>query len=257
MSWTAKKNINIIIGLVKKMIDLHTHILPEIDDGASSTEEAYALINKLFEQKIGAAVCTPHFDPSKSELSDFIDKRKLAMYKLKDSPVHLVSGSETVLNEFLFRYSDLTALCFENTRYLLLELPYSGSWGKELYLQIKKLMNFYSVFPVIAHIERYDAVWKNKKSIKRLIEMGCMIQMNASAVISAKRGYKALGLIKKGYVDVLASDCHNTITRPPNLCEAYDRISLYLGSEYGSKLENNSLQILKGKKLRGNHYFLI
>lgn len=239
------------------MVDLHTHLLPDMDDGASSTEEAFALIKKLFEQKIETAVCTPHFDPSRLCLSEFLDQRRTSMGRLKDSPVRLLTGSETVLNEFLFHYSDLSNLCFENTRYLLLELPYFGLWGEELYLQIKQLMNYYSIFPVIAHIERYEAVWKNKKTIQKLIQMGCMIQMNAGAVIDKKGGYKAFGLIKKGYVDILASDCHNMVNRPPNLSEAYDKIRLRLGNEYCITLENNSKQILEGKNLRGSLYYLI
>jgi protein-tyrosine phosphatase len=259
MNQMTRENIIQIITIkyMSKMVDLHTHLLPQMDDGASSTEEAVAIIEKLQAQKIVTAVCTPHFDASKMYLPEFLNRRTAAMNILNGSPVCLLTGSETVCNEFLFHYSDISPLCMEHTRYLLLEIPFCGLQEDELYGQIKELMTYYRIYPIIAHIERYDAIFKNKVKIRKLKQMGCMIQMNADFVIGKKSVDTALKSIKKGYIDILASDCHNLAHRPPNLAEAYNRVRHYLGYEYCHQLETNCNLILEGKKLRGSTYYII
>lgn len=247
----------IIIKHMNKMIDIHTHILPQIDDGASSVEVAFEIIKKQLDQEIATVVCTPHFDASKMFLPEFIYKRAKAMEALKSSQIQLLTGSETVCNECLFHYSDLSPLCIEHTRYLLLELPVYGMWEEDLYYQINELMNHNGIYPIIAHIERYDTVRKSRKTIQKLIQMGCMIQMNADSVLELKRGNPTLKWIKKGYVDILASDCHNTTDRPPNLNDAYQKISHYLGNEYCEQMQLNCKLILEGKKMRGSTYYII
>ncbi len=238
------------------MIDLHTHLLPCIDDGAASFEEATRLIHDLLRQGVEVAVCTPHFDPSQLTLDDFLGKRTAAMELMKASGIRLISGSEISYHDYLFHYTDISQLCIENTKYLLLELPERKQWGKEVFYYIEHLINYYGVIPIIAHIERYRAVRKKKNIIPVLMAAGCMIQLNAAFVVDRKTRRRAFLYLKKGYIDVLASDCHNPIKRPPRISKAYEIIRNGFGNAFCEHLMNNSRKIIDGEIIRGKVHYL-
>lgn len=238
------------------MIDLHTHLLPYIDDGACNLQEALHMAEDLYTQKVFDAVCTPHFDPSVMPLQDFIEKRASAMASMASSRLHLISASETMLHEYLFHYPDLSELCIAGGRYLLLELPYDRKWDAVIYEMVKRLMDHYDITPVIAHIERYPAA-KRTKCIRKLINLECMIQMNTSTVLSKETDRKALKYIRKGLVDVLGSDCHNRTTRPPVFAEAFEKIRFKLGPSYCDKLEYNAKCIIDGIDIRKRNEYVI
>ena len=238
------------------MIDIHTHILPNIDDGANSVEEAYKMIESLYNQDIKKAVCTPHFDPTRMSLEDFISKRAMAVNQMRDSKVTLIPASETMFHEYLFHYSDLSSLCIENTKYLLLELPYISKWDEKFFKTLKSFIIYYDVIPIIAHIERYHQVKKKEKNIKKLIELGCLIQLNTTSVLDKKYKKRAFSYIKQGYIDVLGSDCHNMVDRYPVITEANDRIEQSLGVRYLEEFRQNALSIINGTRLRENIVFI-
>lgn len=230
------------------MIDIHTHILPGIDDGASGVEEAVEMTALLHEQKIHAAVCTPHFDPGNMTLEDFISRRTYAMSLMGAARIILIPASETQYHEYLFHYPDLSGLCMGNSRYLLLELPFQRKWEKPLFQGIEKLMNYYDCIPVIAHIERYPAA--NRRNIKHLLEMGCLLQLNASALLNRGQEKMALRMIREDRIALLGSDCHNRSVRPPLLLPAYEIVKEKLGIEYRKKLEFNSEAVIKNVDIR-------
>lgn len=239
------------------MIDLHTHLLPGIDDGAQTVEEALKMTEILYQQKVRLAVCTPHYDPTQLSLNEFLNKRAEAFAHMKDSKVTLISGSETTLNDYLFHCPDLSQLCIKNTRYLLVELPFSKKWDDKVYERIEKLIQYYNLIPVIAHIERYPAVIKSKKNLKRLIDMGCLLQLNTFSIINKKSWRQASRYIKHGYIDVLASDCHNRTTRPPMITDAYEKVKKKLGNSYYTQLITNAESIVNGLELREKSIFII
>lgn len=232
------------------LIDMHTHILPFIDDGAKSLSEAQKMIESLYEQNTIKAVCTPHFNPVTTKLEEFVHKRNESSKLIKDSKVNLINGSETELHEYLFYYSELYDLCIGNTNYLLVELPLVKRWPKTVYSFIKRLIMYYDIIPIIAHIERYPPTKKNKKNIKRLRSLGCIIQVNTATVLNTKKSRRILKYIKENYVDVLGSDCHNMDIRKPILKEAYERIEKELGEECSKNLIFNAWCIVKGIDIR-------
>jgi protein-tyrosine phosphatase len=229
-----------------KMIDVHTHILPNIDDGARDLAEAIRMIEYLRIQNVTKVICTPHFDPTKTDLKEFIYKRSLAMKLLRNENIDLIAASETVFHEYLFHYPALTALCIEKTKYILLEFPYTEKWDLKVYHLLEKLINYYNVIPIIAHIERYCAIKKSARKVKRLKDMGCVIQLNTSSIIDKKRRIQAIRYLKYGYIDLLGSDCHNMNQRPPVMAEAFDIVIQKLGDKYSDKLKFNAECIVKG-----------
>jgi protein-tyrosine phosphatase len=232
------------------MIDIHTHILPYIDDGAKDTEEALKMIRYLALQGVDMAVCTPHFDPLISTIEEFIEKRDKALQAIYTSDITLISASETRYQELLYEYSALDPICIGKSRYLLLELPYKENWSDYDIEDIEKLMSLYNVIPIIAHIERYKALWKSKKAIRQLMSLGCIVQINAGTIIDINKRKTALHYIKNGLVDVIGSDCHNMSKRPPNLKDAYAIIDKEIGIYYCDLLQQNAASIIKGKGIR-------
>lgn len=237
-----------------EMVDLHNHILPDIDDGARSIAEAMEMTESLYNQSIDKAVCTPHFNPTQIALQEFIKKRTRAMDLMKDSKVKLIPGSETMLHTYLFHYSDLSELCIGDTRYLLIELPYSEKLDRKVYETIERLIWFYNISPIIAHIERYGATNKN---IKKLQDMGCVIQLNTTSIIDKKSRKQAVYYIKHGYVDVLGSDCHNMSNRPPIVTPAFDLIKNKINENCCNSLKYNAECIINGIEIRKKSLFII
>jgi protein-tyrosine phosphatase len=232
------------------MIDLHTHILPNIDDGAANVDESQKLLDALLKQNISIVICTPHYNPAKTSISDFINKRTEAMEQLKNTKLDLVCGSETLFHEYLFHYTDICGLCIEGTKYLLLELPYLINWESNIFERIERLITYFDVIPIIAHVERYKATKGNEKCIKRLKAMGCLMQLNTSSISNIKTRGLAIRYVKHGFIDVLGSDCHNMKTRPPIIKDAYQLIKKKLGVEYCNELMQNAEYIVKGVDIR-------
>lgn len=249
---------SLIITIIKNdMVDLHTHILPGIDDGAQTREEALNMTESLYVQRVSIAVCTPHFDPMKISLADFLSKREEAIRQMNPSRIKLISGSEVALNDYLFHYPDLSQLCIGTTKYILIELPFVKKWDQKLFDQIDHLSKYYNLTPIIAHVERYPAIKKSKKNLKRLIDTGCLLQLNTSSIINKKLWHQAADYIKQGYIDVISSDCHNMTSRPPVITEAYAIIKNKLGTEYYDKFIKNGESIIKGLELREKTEFVI
>lgn len=226
------------------MIDIHTHILPNMDDGARTIEEAIKMTELLFQQGVRGAVCTPHFDPSRIALDEFIYRRTEAMSLMKEAKIPLFPASETYLHEFLFYYMDLKPLTINNTSYLLIELPFDKKWNSNTYDMIENIIIHYDIIPIIAHIERYPAV--RIKHIERLRELGCLIQLNTSSILEKRLKRKALKYLGAGFIDVLGSDCHNLSHRPPHITKPIEMIIKQVGKEKCDLLIRQSDRIIKG-----------
>lgn len=229
------------------MVDVHTHILPGIDDGAKDIDEALRMTENLIVQGVTTAICTPHFNPARMPMDTFITNRKSAYNLLSDSKVNLIEASETYFHEYLFHYNDLSLLCVGGSNYLLLELPFDKKWPSSILRGIEKLRFYYGVIPIIAHVERYPRITKDLKTLKYLKDMGCLIQMNTDTITNKKYKHLVYSYLKKDYVDVLGSDCHNMISRAPLILGAKDEIINRFGIDIWNRLCENS-KIVAGIK---------
>lgn len=225
------------------MIDIHTHILPGMDDGAKDAEESAALISLLKKQGVSLAVLTPHYYPYKESLSDFTERRQLSYQSIRNCDLDLALASETYLSESLFSNDSIDQLLISNTRYLLLELPYMEKWNTTVFRQINLVITKYNVRPIIAHVERYEPVKRKKEKVmQELVDLGCLLQLNIDSVINRKTRYFALRMLKGGWVDFVGSDCHNLAEKPPKF-DVYHRIvKKKLHSDYGFDFYEDVLQ---------------
>lgn len=229
------------------MIDFHTHILPNIDDGAKNREEALAMLQLEEIQQVTHVVVTPHFYPSQCSLNEFVAKREKVYAQLSsqyNGAIKLHLASETLLSQYLLQYPSLKALCVEGTNHLLLELPYTQKWEAIVWDTIFAIIDRFDIVPIIAHVERYAPILHKPKRIQRLLDMGCYIQMNGESVLKRESSKMALKLIKSGYIDVIGSDCHNTTSRKPILKDAFQVIGMKLGNEAVAQLEQTASELL-------------
>jgi len=226
------------------MIDLHTHILPEMDDGAKDRDEALALISLLKIQGVQKIVLTPHYYPHLESLSDFLRRRDISYQSIADSDAELILGSETYLSELLFSMDSIEGLCIGKSGYLLLELPYTNKWSLGVFKQIDHLIAKYNICPIIAHAERYEAVKGHKEIVfQKLVDLGCMLQFNADSVVNRKSRAETLKLMKEGWVDFIGSDCHNITSRAPQLDLFKEIVGKKLGALHLKKLTEDQIDI--------------
>ena len=229
----------------KTMIDFHTHILPGVDDGAKGVEESLALLNMLADQGVTTAFATPHFIPSRSETPErFLHRRTTALERLpKDLPIELLVGAELTYYPGISRMSSLLDLRLQGTRILLLEMP-AERWSDYTVGELTELTHSSNILLMLAHIERFIGYQKGNV-IDSLVASGVIMQSNASFFAERKTQSKAIKLLKRGWISVLGSDCHNLDFRAPRLDLAAAAIEKRLGAEYLDMISALSNKIVK------------
>ena len=205
---------------MKLEFDLHTHILPGIDDGAATLEDSLNLISKLKKADIKHIALTPHYYTHKESLEDFVSRRDEAFELLKphaDNDVTLHLGAEVFVTKYLFLNDwDLSKVCYEGTNFMLTEFSYSSTFRDEAGDFIDKLMYDHKVIPVLTHVERYSYLMKHPEVIDELMYRGIIIQSNACSFEKFSLKNKLLKLAKSGLIGVFGSDAHSLERNSPD-----------------------------------------
>ena len=211
------------------MIDFHSHILPEIDDGAQSVDESIAMLKMLKEQGVNTVALTSHYIATDESPEEFLNKRQDAFETLKaeiaqrkEQLPDLMLGAEVYYYPGILKMDNLSELTLSDTNVLLLEMP-MAPWSEFNIRELIEFANFSDIQIVMAHIERYIKFQK-KGTVERLLESGILMQSNASFFFSRKTKRKALKMFDKGQIHFIGSDCHNLEYRPPRISDAIDVI---------------------------------
>lgn len=208
-----------------EMIDLHSHILPGVDDGSGSMEETLEMLSMAYEQGFRKIIATPHYraegrNKSRDELNAVLESVK-KQAKARFPGLSLGLGQEVQYFDDIIDALDCGAvLTLAGTRYVLVEFWYSASWTV-IYQGVRKLLAG-GYCPIIAHIERYPELTK-KGRLEQLINAGGILQMNFSSLsgsVFSRRTRWCRQQILNGNVHILCTDCHNTRSRPPKTEEA-------------------------------------
>ena len=226
------------------MIDLHCHILPEIDDGPSTVEDSVSLLKMLKEQDVDTVVATPHFYPLETTLQDFLSKRESSFNKLKNEIKNedypkLILGAEVYYFSGIGKSEAIKELKIGDSDYILIELPFCDLDDYVLndVLEIKDNLG---LMPIIAHIERYSKFKGYKKLLEFVYKGLFLAQVNTSSLISRPENRRTKKLIKKGLISFIASDAHSVRHRRPYFYEALNEIRESVSLiEYGKILEKN------------------
>lgn len=230
-----------ILNVQADHVDIHTHILPNMDDGASSAEESLQLLGALSRQGVTAAAATPHFYADREHPSEFFARRQNSLSLLMnqlDFPITILSGAEVCYYPGISRTERLPEFAIGSTKLLLLEMPFYD-WTASVVDEVLSIQRDRDLKAIVAHIDRYFGT-KSIKYMEELRQNGILFQINASAFLDRRRRNEALRLLRDQTAQFVASDCHNMDSRPPRLDEAFAVIEKKLGSEYLQKLKENS-----------------
>ena len=228
------------------MVDFHSHILPEIDDGSQSTEESLGMLTMLSEQKVEIVVATPHFRPNREKVDEFIKRRGLSFDKLKallsENMPRILLGAEVQYYPGISRMEGIENLCIEGTKVLLLELPFER-WTEMTVKEVIELSSIRNLTVVIAHIDRYIKFQK-RDYINALLDNGVFFQSNPDFFTGFFTRNRAFSMLKNNEIHFLGSDCHNLTTRKPELQKATEKIRLKFGNKLLKLLTDNSKKFL-------------
>lgn len=239
------------------VIDIHSHILPGVDDGARNMEETIEMIKIAVKEGIGAIVATPHYEVGMEP--EVLSKYREAYCKVRQYieeeqiPLELYQGSEIFYSESITEaLQEGTLYTINGTRYVLVE--FSIDTGYSTIERALKNLLYAGYRPVLAHTERYMELHDLKK-VGELVRLGTRVQINANSVIG-KEGWRVkrfcLRLMKNSLVHVIGTDAHGSSRRRPVIKECVEYIENKMGTSYRKLVcEKNPRKILEGEKISG------
>ena len=195
--------------------DLHTHILPTVDDGAKNMQISINMLRLQKKTGTDRVMLTPHFYPTRQKLDAFLLKRERAYSELlscwdEDTMPHLRLGVEVRYTPLLAQM-DLQQLTLSDSKYLLLELP---DFGPIPFLdKVIDRMLSQNITPILAHVERCDLFRDTPECLYKLIKMGAIAQIDVMALIGKSKSKFAKICLKNGLAQIVGSDMHNLTDR--------------------------------------------
>ncbi len=215
------------------MYDLHSHILPNVDDGSRDVAESLTMLRESTRQGVTHLAATPHFYPDRTNPEEFLEKRRLSWEKLAphlDSGMPQIKlGAEVHYFEGICLFNNILPLCLEGTNLLLLEMPLTP-WSSRMLGVLTELNGRHDIRVLLAHFERY-LVYQPTKMWDALLRNGIRLQADAGFFLERSTRHTALKMLKNGSIYILGSDCHNMSERKPNLGDAAEVIAAKLGGD--------------------------
>jgi protein-tyrosine phosphatase len=215
------------------MIDLHTHVLPGVDDGPDDIEGSLAILRVAAGEGVECMVATPHVREDYLEGPERIRPLVDEVQRAADAEgigVAIVDGAE-VAGSILLDFDDVTVTrcCLAGGPYILVESPYSrlpGHFAESVSdLQLKGYR------PVLAHPERCRAFLSDRGVLEDLLENGVMTSVTAASMagsFGSRVEELTAWLFAEGHVHNVASDCHDARNRPPGLRFGFERLDEHL-----------------------------
>ena len=235
--------------------DIHSHLLPGIDDGSRNSDMTLEMLRMSSDGGVGRMFFTPHCYPSEP-VAEFLQRRKTAEEEVRrvcprdGTPDGLPAwklGAEVYYHVGIQHEELLEELCYEGTRYILIEMPWH-EWGARAISDVAEIADYRGFVPVIAHLERYGRL-TSPPTIRQLRRLPVAVQMNAEYLTDPATRRKALKAVKNGEVDLLGSDAHNISDRKPGLSEAFGILEKAGLLDDASRLAENADRIWEGKRL--------
>ncbi|MBE9398394.1 capsular biosynthesis protein [Pontibacterium sp. N1Y112] len=237
------------------MIDLHSHLLPGIDDGARSLDESLQLARMAVADGITHITFTPHIHPGRYDNSvNTIEPVFLKLQQaLKDEAIPLtvaMSGEVRLSAEVLMLVAQNQVPFlgeWEGKQVMLLELPHSHiPPGSD---KLVKWLLDRNILPMIAHPERNKDIMRDLDMIAPFVEMGCLFQITAMSVaggFGVPAAQRSMEILEKGWATVLATDAHNLDRRPPVLSGGFAAARAVVGEEAASALVFDNPRAIAG-----------
>lgn len=235
------------------MIDLHTHILPHMDDGAKNSATALEMLDMEIAQGVDTVVFTSHYYGKNRSPEKFLETRKMMYEHIKDripanvqtrlaAEVHF-TGINPIENDAM------CSLAIEGTEYVLVEFPFTTAWTKSLLDKLSQFVYDTGYTPIIAHVERYREARKNPSIIRDLVNMGCLLQVNTGSFLQKEDKNFAFALLKHGLVHCLGTDAHDVENRVPDYIDAKKVLEEKGFATDFERIQENMRLILENEKI--------
>ncbi|MEM8679687.1 MAG: CpsB/CapC family capsule biosynthesis tyrosine phosphatase [Planctomycetota bacterium] len=225
-----------------EFVDIHCHLLPEIDDGASSLAESLAMARMAVDDGITHTVVTPHqlgnFQQNTGPLVRERVQNLQAALDAEGIPLKIHGGGDVRIEEGMLdgiRAGEVMTLA-DRGKHILLELPH------ELYYPIEGLvadLRQAGIQAILSHPERNQGLLSKPDIVGQLVEAGCLMQVTAGSLVGTfgpRCQEMSEKLLLSGWVHFLATDAHGMKSRRPMLARAFERASELVGREIATNL---------------------
>lgn len=225
------------------LTDIHCHILPNVDDGASNTRETMAMLKKAYHDGVRCMIVTPHyrqgmFEPDQERVQKLYAGARKKAAQIGNTGIEVYLGCEC------HRYSGMANdikkglhPTLAGSSYVLIEFSTLDSYSK--IRSIIYELTSVGYIPVVAHVERYRVLAEHIDHVQDMIELGAKIQINAASLLG-KQGRKVKRfckkLMKKEFVHYIASDSHDMTIRPLLLKECADYVAKKWGKDTARRI---------------------
>lgn len=235
--------------------DIHSHILPLVDNGSVSMQQTKNMLKIAYEDGIRFILATPHYGVGcrNSDQEELKSKLELVRREAEqiDSNFRIELGNELFFSDDIIEHlRKKKALTLAGTRYVLVEFASADSFVNIKSGLHRFLINGY--LPVLSHVEKYECLHRNYEGIQSLIRLGAYMQMNISSITGNLSNTDAAfckKLIQYGMIHLVGTDSHSDYIRTPSMREGI----LYMRRRFGEKTINQLL-FINTKKLLDNQY---
>ena len=213
------------------MIDIHNHILFDIDDGSPDIDMSIDMCRDAYENGYKTIVVTPHF-ADYNRIDEFVDQRDYKIEKLRevlkieDIPLKVLSGAELFLSDDILKANNLDDLAINNSRYMLCEFPLGPFNIKRGLLWIDELIER-GYTPIIAHLERYFEIHRNLSVIDELLDRDVVFQVNIDSLTGSNgpepQGM-AIDMVRRKIAKLIATDAHDLEYRHTRIKEKFKKL---------------------------------
>ncbi|VTT26806.1 capsular polysaccharide biosynthesis protein Cps4B [Streptococcus gordonii] len=237
------------------MIDIHSHIVFDVDDGPKTIEDSRALLEESYRQGVRTIISTSHrrkgmFETPEAKIEENFKQVQELAKEIADDLTILYGAEIYYTSDILDKLEQGKIPRLADSQYALIEFSMITPY-KEIHTALSNILRL-GVTPVVAHIERYHCLENDEKKVRDLINMGCYTQINSSSVLKPKLfgdTYKfmkkrAQFFLEKDLVHFVASDMHNLDPRPPYMQEAYQIISKKYGESHAEQLFRKNQELL-------------
>ncbi|HEX2946630.1 MAG TPA: CpsB/CapC family capsule biosynthesis tyrosine phosphatase [Clostridia bacterium] len=233
------------------MIDIHCHVIPGVDDGAKTVEQTAEILEQAARAGIRTIIATPHYS-GELHRNGTVDRNfELARKEALRYNITFLKGYEIKIRHYPAQmpedYSDLT---LGGSKHLLLEL--SRDRVPSYTLDLLYDLQLKGFIPIIAHPERCSRLEGNKQLFNDLIDMGCLMQVDAASIIGVNgRGAKRFvkRIITSGNATYVASDAHDPSGYSKWYVKAYKKVQKWIGKQKSDELFMNNAAELVGQNI--------
>lgn len=240
------------------MIDIHSHILPKLDDGAKDLDTTIEMLKIAAMEGTKKIIATPHYYRGYYEnhyndiVAEVNNLNKIAMENKID--IEILPGQEVFLDKHILGdHKSEKIKGLNDTKYLLVELPFDKlpDYAMDTIYELRLM----GLTPILAHPERYKYIIDKISNINQFAKEGCLFQINTGSItgVFGKSVEKtAESLLKNGMGNFVASDCHTTNKRCPGLKKSYD-IVRKMDKKIVNKMKENVENVIENEEICNNY----